>query len=426
MGRLSRAELQERNRARVLAAAEGEFADSGFRDAKVDRIAERAGLTRGAVYSNFPGKRGLYFAVLAERAERTERAPAAPRPEPGRTLGEALGALARAWVARLPLADTDEQHGAARLGVYVVPEVLAEERIRRPYAQLMKLDALLLGLALERLGSAPVSGAGAGAGSGATSTGGSLVRVAEAVLTVLHGASQLAAAAPGFVEPFNVVRACGQLAGLVLQERYAPTHVITRALPADEPWSPPQGAVDAVRDAPARLGGDGVVAVLGLHRIESVEDAVRAARPGTSVTAVLVTGSPDELAPLARLAVADLCGCLRRAFPTAAWPRLQVVVDPSGVVAAAAGVPAVSEETEVAIRVEAGRIVSRADGRGACHAAAGGAVLTDDQGAREVGVQDSRVQETRVQDSRVQKTLIQDAGAKDAGAQETRVMGGSL
>ncbi|KIF68816.1 TetR family transcriptional regulator, partial [Streptomyces sp. AcH 505] len=101
MGRLSRAELQERNRARVLAAAEGEFADSGFRDAKVDRIAERAGLTRGAVYSNFPGKRGLYFAVLAERAERTERAPAAPRPEPGRTLGEALGALARAWVARL-------------------------------------------------------------------------------------------------------------------------------------------------------------------------------------------------------------------------------------------------------------------------------------------------------------------------------------
>lgn len=150
----------------------GEFADSGFRDAKVDRIAERAGLTRGAVYSNFPGKRGLYFAVLAERAERTERAPAAPRPEPGRTLGEALGALARAWVARLPLADTDEQHGAARLGVYVVPEVLAEERIRRPYAQLMKLDALLLGLALERLGSAPVSGAGAGAGSGATSTGG--------------------------------------------------------------------------------------------------------------------------------------------------------------------------------------------------------------------------------------------------------------
>lgn len=434
MGRLSRAELQERNRARVLAAAEGEFADSGFRDAKVDRIAERAGLTRGAVYSNFPGKRGLYFAVLAERAERTERAPAAPRPEPGRTLGEALGALARAWVARLPLADTDEQHGAARLGVYVVPEVLAEERIRRPYAQLMKLDALLLGLALERLGPAPGSapgsgaGSGSGSGSGAMPAEGSLVRVAEAVLTVLHGASQLAAAAPGFVEPFNVVRACGQLAGLVRQERWAPTHVITRALPADEPWSPPQGAVDAVRDAPARLGGDGVVAVLGLHRIESVEDAVRAARPGTTVTAVLVTGSPDELAPLARLAVADLCGCLRRAFPTAAWPLLQVVVDPSGVVAAAAGVPAVSEETEVAIRVEAGRIVSRADGRGACHAAAGGAVVTEDQETRRQVVRKTLIPDPG---AGAQETLMQDSGAHEAAAhearaQETRVMGGSL
>src|SRR5690349_16149867 len=64
----ARAEMQERNRAAVLAAARGEFAEQGFRDAKVDVIAARAGLTRGAVYSNFPGKRALYFAVLAADA----------------------------------------------------------------------------------------------------------------------------------------------------------------------------------------------------------------------------------------------------------------------------------------------------------------------------------------------------------------------
>jgi AcrR family transcriptional regulator len=118
MGRLSRAELQQLNRAKVLAAARDEFAGRGFRDAKVDGIAERAGLTRGAVYSNFPGKRALYFAVLADLAERTPE-PAAPDaaapdaaheppyPEPDSTVFEALGAFARAWVARLPLADTD-------------------------------------------------------------------------------------------------------------------------------------------------------------------------------------------------------------------------------------------------------------------------------------------------------------------------------
>jgi hypothetical protein len=39
-------------------------------------------------------------------------------------------------------------------------------------------------------------------------------------------------------------------------------------------------------------------------------------------------------------------------------------------VAAAAGVPAFSDATETAVRIENGRIVARADGYGACHAAA--------------------------------------------------------
>ncbi|MET8389813.1 TetR/AcrR family transcriptional regulator [Streptosporangium canum] len=354
MNRLNRAELQERNRAKVLAAAREEFTERGFRDAKIDGIAERAELTRGAVYSNFPGKRALYFAVLADLAE---RAPEPPHPEPDRTAREALSAFARAWVARLPLA-TDERHGTARLGMDLMSEVIVDERTRRPFTQLMKLDAILLGLALERL-RPPVTSAGR------------MVCVAEAALTTLHGASQMAAAAPGFIEPFNVVGICEQLADLDLGDVWQPPHIpyIPQARPADEPWFPPP-AVDVIRGGPARLAGDGVVAILGLHRLEAAEEAVRAAVPGATVTAVLVTGDPGELAPLARLAIADLCNCLRQAFPPSAWPRLQVVYDESGTLAAAAGVPAVSDGTEVAVRVEAGRIVARADGRGACHAAA--------------------------------------------------------
>ena|SRR6266542_4671026 len=41
----------------------------------------------------------------------------------------------------------DEQYGSARLGMDLMPEILADERTRRPFAQLMKLDAILLGLA---------------------------------------------------------------------------------------------------------------------------------------------------------------------------------------------------------------------------------------------------------------------------------------
>jgi AcrR family transcriptional regulator len=361
MGRLTRAEAQEHNRSKVLAAARDEFTERGFREAKVDSIAERAELTRGAVYSNFPGKRALYFAVLAEDAE---RASGPVQPEPGGTVREALGAFARAWLARLPLA-TDAQYGAARLGVDMMPEVLADERIRRPFAQLMKLDAILLGLALERL-SLP-----ARLLRRPKTSADRLVRVAEATLTTLHGASQLAAAAPGFVEPFDVVSACEQFADLDLGDAWQPPHLphIPQARSANEPWSPP-AAVDAIRGGPARLAGDGVVAILGLHRLAAAEEAVRAAPPGAEVTAVLVTGDPDELAPLARLTIADLTACLRQAFPPSAWPKLQVVYDESGALAPAAGVPAISDATEAAVRIHAGRIVARADGFGACHAAA--------------------------------------------------------
>ncbi|MEV7803069.1 helix-turn-helix domain-containing protein [Microbispora sp. NPDC088329] len=375
MGRLTRAELQARNRARVLAAARDEFAERGFRDAKVDAIADRAGLTRGAVYSNFPGKRALYFSVLADLAER-EAGPDGSRrlsPASGERLAtdtadagtattgtpaaatarEALAAFARAWVSRLPLA-TD---GPARLGTDLMPEVLADQRVRRPFAQLMKLNALVLGLVLERV-------------DGHASTR-RRVRIAETALTTLHGASQMADAAPGFAEPFDIVAACAALADLDLGDRWDPPHLpfVPRARPADEPWSPPL-AVDAVRGEPIPLTRDGVVAVLGLHRLEAVEEAVRATPPGGEVTAVLVTGDPGELGPLARLTLADLRACLRQVLPAPAWPRLRVVHDDEGAVAAAAGVTAVSDGTEAAVRVRAGRVVARADGYGACHAAA--------------------------------------------------------
>ncbi|WP_037306287.1 TetR/AcrR family transcriptional regulator [Amycolatopsis orientalis] len=347
MVRLSRAETQERNRAKVLAAARDEFAARGFREAKIDVIAERAELTRGAVYSNFPGKRALYFAVLADLAERSAGAPHAV---PGETPHDALGALARARVAAFPL--DDEQAGLAR---DLMPEVLADERIRRPFAQLVKLNGLVLGLALERL-DPPDRPAGAPIPR--------RVRLAETVLTTLHGAGQLAAAAPGLVEPFDVVSACERLAGLSLNDWWAPPVFAPTAQAADRPWSPPE-AVDLVRAEPF-VPADGVVVVLGTHRLAGAEEAVRAY--GGDVTVAVVTSEPDELVPLTRLLVAEVCGGLRQAFPERAWPGLRVVCDVTGTLAAAAGVLAVSDETEAAVRVERGRITAGADGRGAGHA----------------------------------------------------------
>jgi AcrR family transcriptional regulator len=352
MSRLNRAQAQERNRAKVLAAARTEFAERGFRDAKVDVIAERAELTRGAVYSNFPGKRALYLAVLAEDAE---RAPALTDLEPGRTVRSALAAFATGWLSHLPLA-MDQRAGPAPLGSDLLPEVLADDRLRAPFTQLTKLAALVLGLTLEGLTAGP---------------GGRLVRVAETALTTLHGASVLSAAAPGFVEPFDVVAACGRLADLGLDDRWDPPHLpyVPKARPVDEPWPGP-AVLDVLAGEPVRLAADGVLAVLGTHRIAAVEEAVRAAPPTAAVTAVLVSGEPAELLTLARLVLADLRRCLHAAAPAAARPGLQVVLDPAGTVAAAAGVSAVGDATESAVRIAGGRIVARAEGHGACHAVA--------------------------------------------------------
>ncbi|MDQ0377867.1 TetR/AcrR family transcriptional regulator [Amycolatopsis thermophila] len=341
MARLTRAETQERNRAKVLVAAREEFARRGFRDAKVDVIAERAELTRGAVYSNFPGKRALYFAVLADLAARAE---AAPHSRPGADVRSALGAFARDWIVR-----------DAALGRDLSAEVMADERVRLPFTQLLELGALLLALAMERLDPPPSDGPPA-----------RYVRRARTVLTTLHGARQLTVAAPGFVEPFDVVSTCEQLADLAFNDFWAAPQLAPPARRADEPWTAGE-AFDLVRGAPVPIPSDGVVAVLGLHRLAAAEEAVRA---GADVTVVVVTGEPAELGPLARLVLTEVAGCLRQAFPASAWPRLRVVCDERGELGAVAGAAAVSDATEVAVRVEHGRIVARADGFGACHAVA--------------------------------------------------------
>jgi AcrR family transcriptional regulator len=69
--RLSRAERREQTREELLTAAEACFVADGFHATSVDGVAERAGYTKGAVYSNFASKEDLFFGVYQRRVERT-------------------------------------------------------------------------------------------------------------------------------------------------------------------------------------------------------------------------------------------------------------------------------------------------------------------------------------------------------------------
>jgi len=54
-------------RRQLLDAALKVFAELGFASASLDQVAAAAGLTKGAIYSNFAGKDDLFFAMMTDR-----------------------------------------------------------------------------------------------------------------------------------------------------------------------------------------------------------------------------------------------------------------------------------------------------------------------------------------------------------------------
>ncbi|MEU7474631.1 helix-turn-helix domain-containing protein [Lentzea sp. NPDC042327] len=346
MVRLTRAQQQARTRASVLAAAKEEFTEHGYAGAKVDRIAERAELTRGAVYSNFPGKRALYLAVLIELAGAAGGMPAEVSPS---SAVDALGVFARVWLERLPLVGDSAAGG--RMQLRSLDGVL-DDRHGPVLAQVAALEAVLLATALERGGPARQ------------------VRLAQVVLTLLDGAAHRAESAPGFGDPFDVAHACRHLAQVDLADTWAPPHLpyVAPARTCADAWTAPEGLVDLIGGGPVDLT-DGLVAVLGAGRLGAAEEALRSVRPGEQVVLVVVTGDQEETGRLVRLRLTDLVGCLRRVFAPDVWRHVRLVLDEDAAVPSALGLGNAGDDTEAAVRVRDGVVVARAQGLGASHAA---------------------------------------------------------
>ena len=165
--RLTRAQRSAQTRSELLAAAERLFLSRGYHATTLDDIADEAGYTKGAVYSAFGSKAGLFldlFDVVVERRLAEVRALV----EPARTAATLLEALA----AR-PVPERDGQFVLLAIEFWVhaarEPALLEafSERYRRLRASLAELAppgnalgderwamatlALSNGLALERL-----------------------------------------------------------------------------------------------------------------------------------------------------------------------------------------------------------------------------------------------------------------------------------
>ena len=88
LGRQARKELTRRL---LIDAAAAVFARRGFDAASLDEVADAAGFTKGAVYSNFRSKTDLIMALIQRRT--AEQAVTAARAMAGATLSEAIARL---------------------------------------------------------------------------------------------------------------------------------------------------------------------------------------------------------------------------------------------------------------------------------------------------------------------------------------------
>jgi AcrR family transcriptional regulator len=143
MTRLTREQRRQQTRARLLDAAGQVFARRGFHGATVDEVADAAGYTKGAVYSNFATKDELFLALLDQRlAAQLEQV-------------EALDAIESAGELRAALrAQTEQEFAAARdfgllqveFWLYAMRNPAAQAALAQRYRQLRdRLAALIAG-----------------------------------------------------------------------------------------------------------------------------------------------------------------------------------------------------------------------------------------------------------------------------------------
>jgi AcrR family transcriptional regulator len=96
--RLTPEKRREQTRSHLLAAAAEVFAEKGFYGATLDEIADAAGFSKGAVYSNFSSKDELFLALIRRQGDAMVDAYAEVGDGEGQTAAERIAALADVYL----------------------------------------------------------------------------------------------------------------------------------------------------------------------------------------------------------------------------------------------------------------------------------------------------------------------------------------
>src|SRR3954454_3743514 len=161
---------RDRTRAKLLEAARSLIREKGHEHTTLEDIAEKAGMTTGAIYGNFKNRDALFIAL-----GQTYWAPIKPQVKPGASFPQVMQAMAEATIAAIPdraaaavgrltgLAYTlTHEELRARVasvtadsyafGEQWLREVTKEEDLPMPAGQLVRvIHALTEGLVFQRL-----------------------------------------------------------------------------------------------------------------------------------------------------------------------------------------------------------------------------------------------------------------------------------
>ena len=161
---------RERTRAKLLEAARALIREKGHEQTTLEDIAERAGMTTGAIYGNFKNRHDLFIAL-----GQAYWPPIKPRVKPGASFSNVMQAMADATIAAIPdraaaavgrltglaytLAHEDMRARVASvtaesyaMGELWLREVVKKEDLPMPAGQLVRvIHALIEGLVFQRL-----------------------------------------------------------------------------------------------------------------------------------------------------------------------------------------------------------------------------------------------------------------------------------
>lgn len=159
-----------RTRTALLEAARALIREKGHEHATLEAIAERAGMTTGAIYGNFKNREELFIAL-----GQTYWPPVKPRVKPGASFAEIMHAMAEAMIAAIPeresvavgrltglaytLGNEEMRAQVAKVteesyafGEEWIRSVTRKEDLPMPAGQLVRvLHALIEGLTFQRL-----------------------------------------------------------------------------------------------------------------------------------------------------------------------------------------------------------------------------------------------------------------------------------